>query len=240
MIAINQNSIPMQKERIARQAILVRHKMATLVAFSTTMFFLCLENVKAFTAPIQSVAFNENTLLFLASGAHSMMKRWKNAPPVTNLGLSSRLPTASMAFSKPSSPAQGHSIPPRTHGGSSTSLKMAFGFGAPSTATAAPQMLDMKTSLNAFTGWYNSMDPVARPPVYDDEISDYSFSSPTDSWPSAYDDSISPVSSKAFASNSSKKDKRPRPIRTIRRFAGWVFGSAPARNARGFGTQTFL
>lgn len=239
MITINQNSIPMQKERIARQAILVRHKMATLVAFSTTIFFLCLENVKAFTAPIQSVAFNENTLLFLASGAHSMMKRWKNAPPASNLGLNSRLPTGFMAFSKPS-PAQGPSILPRTHSGSNTSLKMAFGFGAPSTAAAAPQMLDMKTSLNAFTGWYNSMDPVARPPVYDDELSDYSFSSPTDSWPSAYDDSISSVTSTAFASNKIKKDKRPRPIRTIRKFAGWVFGTAPAQNARGFGTQTFL
>jgi hypothetical protein len=240
MISINQNPIPMQKERIARQAILVRHKMATLVAFSTTIFFLCLENVKAFTAPIQSVAFNENTLLFLASGAHSMMKRWKNAP-LSNPG-SSRLPMGSLAFPKPS-PVNGPSILPRTHGDSNTSLKMAFGFGAPSTAAAAassPQMLDMKTSLSAFTGWYNSMDPVARPPVYDDEISDYSFSSPTDSWPSTYDDSISSVSAKAFASNSGKKDKRPRPIRTIRRFAGWVFGSAPARNARGFGTQTFL
>lgn len=72
------------------------------------------------------------------------------------------------------------------------------------------------------------------------ELSDYSFSSPTDTWPSTYDDSTSSTKSTAFAMPISKKDKGPRPIRTIRKFAGWVFGSTPARNARGFGSQTFL
>lgn len=159
MITINQNSIP-----IARQAIHVRHKMATLVAFATTMFLLCIENVKAFTAPIQSVALNENTLLFLASGAHSMLKRWKTSTSASNVSLRK---TSNSAFGKPSVVPK--TPTPRTHHDSCTSLNMAFGFGIPSTsATMDPQMLDMKTSLNAFTGWYNSMDPVARPPVYDE------------------------------------------------------------------------
>lgn len=37
-----------------------------------------------------------------------------------------------------------------------------------------------------------------------------------------------------------RKARRPRPIQTLRKIAGWVFRTPAGRNARGFGTQTFL
>ncbi len=78
------------------------------------------------------------------------------------------------------------------------------------------------------------------------ELTEYSFSSPADSWPSSYDDVVmtSVPSSFVGAFPSRKlaaaKSKVPRPLRTIRRIAGWVFRSPTGRKARGFGTNTFL
>jgi hypothetical protein len=74
------------------------------------------------------------------------------------------------------------------------------------------------------------------------EATDYSFSSPADYWPSSFEDDavMSSVPNTFVASAAEKKLKRLRPIRTMRKIAGWVFGSPPGRNTRGFGTQNFL
>ncbi|GFH61612.1 hypothetical protein CTEN210_18088 [Chaetoceros tenuissimus] len=211
----------MPQQHIQRHAIFMKRKLAAMIAFTTALFLFCVENVKAFTAPLSS----PDTLVMLATGLHSVAKQnelWKKTTVKLSPALRKTSPT------------------------SSTSLK-AFGFGAPvEQKRSSPQMLDMKTSINAFNGWYNQMDPVARPPVYDDEATDYSFSfsSPADSWPSSFvDDAVTTSSTPAntlLASERKQQSKRPRPIRTIRKIAGWFLDTPVARNARGFGTQTYL
>ncbi len=139
--------------------------MATLLAFSTTIFLLCIENVKAFTVPLS----NEKTLLFLASGAHSIAERWKRngttnvsatlQASIKSLSSKSMNSKNTVAFVRPM-------VTPRTQLNSGTALR-AFSF-ASTPSSPAPQMLDMKTSINAFGSWYNQMDPVAKPPVYDE------------------------------------------------------------------------
>lgn len=136
----------MQQQHIQRHAIFMKRKLAAMIAFATALFLLCVENVKAFSAPLSS----PDTLVMLATGLHSVAKQnqlWKKS-----VKLSPALRKTSQANTDASN--------------TSTSLK-AFGFGAP-VEKASPQMLDMKTSINAFNGWYNQMDPVARPPVYDE------------------------------------------------------------------------
>ena len=123
----------------------MKRKLAAMIAFATALFLLCVENVKAFSSPLSS----PDTLVMLATGLHSVAKQnqlWKKSIKL--------------------SPALRKTSNGNTSGATSTSLK-AFGFGAP-VEKASPQMLDMKTSINAFNGWYNQMDPVARPPVYDE------------------------------------------------------------------------
>lgn len=86
--------------------------------------------------------------------------------------------------------------------------------------------------------------------IYSD-IEEYSFSNPADSWPSTYDDVIASGPPTAFrtvnnpgresSSSSTRGQKRLRPIRTIRKIAGWVKTSSPlSRSARGFGSQNFI
>merc|ERR1712038_2174190 len=121
---------------------------------------------------------------------------------------------------------------------------MALGFGSMEAASSAPEMLDMKTSFNAFGSWYNTLDPVARPPVYEDEMTEYSFSSPADSWPtypSFSEDTTLPATISSMSSSSSSMSKnRLRPMRSIRKITGWVFGGAETdrrSRLRGFGSS---
>jgi len=164
------NTITMEQKKIqhhaAHHAVIVRRKLTALIAFTTTMFLLCVENVKAFTAPLSAHGIvNENTLLLVASGAHSLAKRWNKSTGESSVSI--RL-AASRFLSSPNhaqTAAFAPISPVRAQRNSLTSLRMAFSFGMPPPSVP---MLDMKTSLNAFGGWYNKMDPVARPPVYDE------------------------------------------------------------------------
>ena len=150
----------------AHHAVIVRRKLTALIAFTTTMFLLCVENGMAFTAPLSAHhgILNENTLLLMASGAHSLAKRWNTSTGESNISI--RL-AASRLLSSPQHAQT--AFPPisnvRAQRNSLTSLRMAFSFGMPPPSVP---MLDMKTSLNAFGGWYTKVDPVARPPVYDE------------------------------------------------------------------------
>ena len=149
-----------RKEHFHRQALNFRHKFAAAIAFSTTLFFLCIENVKSFTSPLSTkVLFNENTMLFVASGTHSLVKKWttvnnsisknQDQPDINKRSFATTATTPANKRQKLTS----------------TSLKMAWTMPQ---SQSSPPMLDMKTSLSAFGGWYNKMDPVARPPVYDE------------------------------------------------------------------------
>lgn len=238
MMHNSQTQHPTHK-KFQRHAFLVKRKLTAAIAFSTTLFLLCLENVKAFTTTgtssfAASAVLNENTMLFFASGAHSLAHKWRLTQR------NNRAQASSLSLNQ-------HQRPSRRFLASPTSLKMAFGFD---TSPSSPPMLDMKTSISAFGGWYNTMDPVARPPIYDDDTIDFSLLSPSDSWPTSMDDdglvlaSISTLShakSVAAASGAGRRRKTPRPVRTIRRIAGWVLNGSTRAVTRGFeSSQTFI
>jgi hypothetical protein len=239
---MKQQSVKQYEKRIQQHAVVAQRKMAGLIAFSATLLLLCIENVKAFTAPLA----NENTLIFLASGAHSLSKRWKVSKSTISISQFSKgYFTANENKKESVNRALQSPLLSRNQRNSLTSLRMAFGFGDAS--VSAPEMLDMKTSINAFGGWYNKMDPVARPPEYDDDETDYSFSSPADSWPSSFEDDVPVTSMAAYSSMAPSRStvrkgrKIPRPIQSIRKkIAGWVSRASPGRHASGFGTRTFL
>jgi hypothetical protein len=267
MMHNSQTQHPTHK-KFQRHAFLVKRKLTAAIAFSTTLFLLCLENVKAFTTTgtssfAASAVLNENTMLFFASGAHSLAHKWRLTQR------NNRAQASSLSLNQ-------HQRPSRRFLASPTSLKMAFGFD---TSPSSPPMLDMKTSISAFGGWYNTMDPVARPPIYDEYVPcffdfaslllaalsllltngfsfffsdtiDFSLLSPSDSWPTSMDDdglvlaSISTLShakSVAAASGAGRRRKTPRPVRTIRRIAGWVLNGSTRAVTRGFeSSQTFI
>jgi len=231
---------PIYERRIQQQAFVVQQKMRILIAFVATMLFLCIENVKAFTQPLS----NPDTLLIMASGAHSMAKRYRAKPTAFN---TRPTPQSRPAEEKnqPTNCGIQSQLPSRSQRSSSTSLRMAFSFGMVPPKDAAPT-LDMKTSINAFGSWYNKMDPVARPPEYDDDETDYSLSSPADSWPSSFEEESTTstaaylTSPRSTSTSSFGNRRRPRPIKTIRKIAGWVFRSTPTQYSKGFGSQSFL
>mmetsp|Transcript_27618 Transcript_27618/g.31632 ORF Transcript_27618/g.31632 Transcript_27618/m.31632 type:complete len:241 (+) Transcript_27618:220-942(+) len=228
--------------RIQRHAFVVQQKVRFLIAFTAAVLLLCIENVKAFTAPFS----NPDTMLFLASGAHSMARRWKAKPTPFVIHQHQQNQKTSENKEEYMNRASNSRLLFRSQRNSLTSL-MAFGFGVYPKQSSAPQMLDMKTSINAFGSWYNKMDPVARPPEYDDDETDYTFSNPADSWPSSFEEdsatSTASYSTSPRATNKSSslsKGRITRPIKTIRKIAGWVFERSPVRHARGFGTQSII
>lgn len=139
-------------ESIERQSITLRRKLAASLAFVTTIFFLCMENVKSFTYPVSQHSFlNENTFLFVASGLHSMTRKFSlknsNCPKQNQhqvLG--------------PSTPTN---IRPAM-----TTLKMVRSIPSIDLENLAPN--SVRTTLKAFGGWYNEMDPVAKAPIYEE------------------------------------------------------------------------
>ena len=149
--------------RIQQHAFLVQQKARILIAFTATMFLLCIENVKAFTAPLS----NPDTLFFMASGAHSIAKRWKSNSNTFTIRQSTQHKTTHEAKEVHRQGIQSNRVLNRSQRKSSTSLRMAFSFASLAAKEDTPT-LDMKTSINAFGSWYNKMDPVARPPDYDE------------------------------------------------------------------------
>lgn len=157
---INKTTATKYDARIQHHAVYMQQKAQLLFAFVATMLFLCIEEVKAFAAPLAK----PDALLFMASGAHSA-KRWGFNPSSLNIRPTTQdKPTDDKNLAQKELKQQDNIIS-RTHRNKVTCMKMTF--GSTSTTDSAP-ILDMKTSLNAFGGWYNTMDPVARPPDYDE------------------------------------------------------------------------
>ena len=145
--------------RIQHHAVFMQQKAQLLFAFIATMLFLCIEEVKAFAAPLAK----PDAILFMASGAHSMAKGWGGIPSSSNTHPTSQGKSTDDK-DRAKKDFKQDNITSRTHRNKVTCMRMTFGT---STTDSAPT-LDMKTSLNAFGSWYNTMDPVARPPDYDE------------------------------------------------------------------------
>ena len=147
----------MAHTKLRHHAIRMRRDLTAALAFTTTLVLLCMEHVKAFTAsssPISTTAslLNENSVLMMASGAHSLALKWR----MTQLSVN-RKGTSNAAVRV-------------VDAGASSKSRLAMAFGFDSSSPSAPPLLDMKTSISAFGGWYNTMDPVARPPIYEEYV----------------------------------------------------------------------
>lgn len=160
------NATKKQYDATIQHAFFMQQKARILIAFAATMFFLCIENVKAFTAPL----CNPDALLVMASGAHSIAKKWTSKPGAFGIRQTSQHPTPSNGLNTGEHSMQPQQMLSRSQRNSLTTLNMAFSFAAPSSTTRSepPPTLDIKTSINAFGSWYNKMDPIARPPDYDE------------------------------------------------------------------------
>jgi len=144
------------KGKLQMHAVFVRRKVAKTLVFTATVLLICIKNAKSFTTTTTttttSVLFSrvpssETTLLFLTSYSKLTKRRlFRSCPSERSV--------------RPA-PSSGH--------GTGVSLRMTPGVTSSSSGAARPAMLDMKTSIGAFGGWYNTMDPVARPSVYNEE-----------------------------------------------------------------------
>jgi len=206
--------------KLRRHAVIIRHKVVMAVAFATTIFLICIENAKSFTVPISASnqSLNENAIYLLRSS--KLAKRLKidfhpnsNREYGTTIGLSVEFLSNYHRQKK-----------------SITSLRMAIGV---TPSTSQPSMLDMKTSINAFGSWYDKLDPVARPYLIKDDVTDYTFTSPSDSWSTSLDDDYVTTAPSLNRPRMTSERSNPSPIRAIRRVAGWVLGIRPIQRVRG-------
>jgi len=144
------------QQRLQQQAILFQRKMAAAMAFITTMFFLWIEEVKAFSTT-HSV-FNKNVLLFLASGAHSLTNKWRKPSSAGVVFVEKR--------TQESSSSQNVQLSRMFNSRSFTSLKMAWSLPSP-TFTSPSEW--KSPSFTSFGGtWYNKVEPVSFSPMYDE------------------------------------------------------------------------
>eukprot|EP00591_Stephanopyxis_turris_P011675 CAMPEP_0195507848 /NCGR_PEP_ID=MMETSP0794_2-20130614/1213_1 /TAXON_ID=515487 /ORGANISM="Stephanopyxis turris, Strain CCMP 815" /LENGTH=192 /DNA_ID=CAMNT_0040634661 /DNA_START=197 /DNA_END=775 /DNA_ORIENTATION=+ len=110
---------------------------------------------------------------------------------------------------------------------SRTSLSMVWSID--DVATASRSALQ-SSPLRSFGSWYHELDFRVQPPIYDDLMIDYSFASPTDTWPSLTNEMEETPHVHSVDSSSStplKLRRGQRPIRAIRRAAVWAFNGIP-------------
>jgi hypothetical protein len=175
-----------------------------MTALFMTVFLLCIEHVRSFA---DQYHLSAHDAMVLASAASSLTRK-----------LSATYGDSLKKIPKTASFSSFVRSPGRTSGvcgeASSTSLNA---WSIP--AIAMPSMPTMPTSkeipIHTLGSWYSEVDPTTKPPVYDDEYDNsYSFSSPTDDWPSMSTDMEEP-NNKAVQSH-----MRRGPLKTIRRVAG--------------------
>jgi len=194
-----------QTSSIARQSVMLQRKFTVSIAIATTILFLCIESVRAFTFPVSIHSLsNENTVLSLASGVHSISRLHGRSKSAQTLQQRS-----------PQLISQNTQIHKRF---SITALRSSWSVPSMSDIGAlAPE--SVSKTIEIFGGWYNEMDPVPMTYVYDDRQDDYSFVLSTSNWPTTTSQTVGEVEvlSKTFP-----KGIRPRPLRTFRRVAGWL------------------
>lgn len=185
------------RQQLQHHARTLQSRATAMIALFMTIFLLCIENVRAFA---NQYHISAHDAMVLASAASSLTRKLSG----DSLKMIPKTASFSSFLASPGR-ASGSSD------ASSTSLKA---WSIP--AIAMPSMPAMPTSkeipLHTLGSWYSEVDPTTKPPVYDDDYdSFYSFSSPTDDWPSTDMEE----SNKAVQSH-----MRLGPLKTIRRVAG--------------------
>ena len=188
-----------QREQLLQQhARTLQSRAAAMTAIFMTVFLLCIEHVRAFA---NQYHISAHDTMVLASAASSLTRK---------LG-SAYLPKSVLSKSQQQ---QGSN-----DGVKSTTTTRLNVWSVPAISVSMPAMPTAKEiPLHALGSWYSEVDPTTKPPVYDDDYDNsYSFSSPTDDWPS-----VSSTESTLDAASAAavKSHMRKGPLRSIKRVAG--------------------
>jgi len=228
-----------RKGKLQKHTVMVRRKVATVIAFSTTILLICIESAKSLAIPnaVSSLSLSNDSILssmFCSTSSRfgerfklSMLSsRRQNDSPMSNYwhgtSRTSKIEPVIGSHLKYNFDLQKVT---------STSLRMS------SETPKSPAMLDMKTSIGAFgKSWYDELDPVARPSIYyEDDDTDYTFASRSDSWSTFnldnYDDRYTTTASPLDRNGITSERANLRPIRTIRKLVGWVFRTKPVHQS---------
>jgi hypothetical protein len=194
----------MENQKLQHHARVIQNRTATAAAFIMTVLLLCIEHVRAFA---NQYHISAHDAMVLASAASSLTRKLSSTY-LSGDSIKSKFPKSVSFLGSPSSASNSNS-----NVGSSTKLCMAWSMPA----VAIPNMPSMPTSrdlpLHTLGSWYSEVDPTTKPPVYEEEYDNaYSFSSPTDDWPSS--------STEMKESSKTQQNVRRGPIRAIRRVAG--------------------
>mmetsp|Transcript_5240 Transcript_5240/g.11497 ORF Transcript_5240/g.11497 Transcript_5240/m.11497 type:complete len:208 (+) Transcript_5240:384-1007(+) len=197
------------KLRLHYHANAIQNRVAAAIAVFMAVFLLCIEHARAFANQYHVTAYDA---MALASAASTLSRK-----------LSSTYLSSDM---KKSFPRPGPLGTTRGVGGEVSSTKLSMAWSIP--AIALPNMPSIPTSkdlpVHTLGSWYSEVDPTTKPPVYDDDFENsYSFSSPTDDWPS--------MSNNESELSKVQKHVRTGPLRSIRRIAR-RFVSGEARNSK--------
>jgi hypothetical protein len=188
-----------QREQLLQHhARALQSRAAAMTAIFMTVFLLCIEHVRAFA---NQYHISAHDTMVLASAASSLTRK---------LG-SAYLPKSVLSKSQQQ---QGSN-----DGVKSTTTTRLNVWSVPAISVSMPAMPTAKEiPLHALGSWYSEVDPTTKPPVYDDDYDNsYSFSSPTDDWPS-----VSSTESTLDAASAAavKSHMRKGPLRSIKRVAG--------------------
>mmetsp|Transcript_18125 Transcript_18125/g.29688 ORF Transcript_18125/g.29688 Transcript_18125/m.29688 type:complete len:200 (+) Transcript_18125:231-830(+) len=188
-----------QKEQLLQHhARTLQSRATAMTAIFMTVFLLCIEHVRAFA---NQYHISAHDTMVLASAASSLTRKLGSAYLPKNV------------FSKSQQQQQGSN-----DGVKSTTTRLNV-WSVPAISLSMPAMPTAKDiPLHALGSWYSEVDPTTKPPVYDDAYDNsYSFSSPTDDWPS-----VSSTESTLDAASAAavKSHMRKGPLRSIKRAAG--------------------
>lgn len=189
------------RRQLQHHARTLQSRATAMTALFMTIFLLCIEHVRAFANQYHITAHDA---MVLASAASSLTRKLSSTYLVS--GDSLKKASSFSSFLASPGKASGNSE------ASSTSLKA---WSIP--AIAMPSMPNMPTSkdipIHTLGSWYSEVDPTTKPPVYEDDYDNsYSFSSPTDDWPS--------TESEESAHKAVQSHMRRGPLKAIRRVAG--------------------
>lgn len=190
------------RQQIQHHARTLERRTAAMTALFMTVLLLCIEHVRAFA---NQYHISAHDAMVLASAASSLSRQ-----------LSSTCGDSLKQIPKTTSVSTFFNSPGKASGNGAASSTQLNAWSIP--MIAMPAMPSMPTRkdipLHTLGSWYSEVDPTTNCPVYDDEYDNtYSFSSPTDDWPSMSTDTVE--SNKAVQSH-----MRRGPLKTIRRVAG--------------------
>jgi len=201
-------------------------RLPAAIAVFTTVLCMCIENVKAFLSSESLPSVISNLV------QTSSMAAWMSRFPTTVRKFHSTDDTTAVSYAMASI---GSFLSTKAKQASRTTTSLAASWSFNDMASFSVNTLN-SASLRPFGSWYNELDPRVRPPVYEDNVVlDYSFSSPSDNWPSLYygddDDDIVPK-----ARDASKEElfrpSRIRPLRALRRAATRALSIMPIKRPR--------